>query len=134
MAPQKNVGPEQFRTVSPSQAAYLSLETNAKEGTLRMTKAFATAIAAATMLAASLAPTPANAQDSTSARQDLRLAQGFDIQIGRDRDDGYRHRRSDATVGIGPGGVIAGPRRRENCRMVTTTIERDDGRVITRRT
>jgi hypothetical protein len=102
MAPHKNVGLEQFRTVSPWQAAYLSLKTNAKEGTLRMTKAFATAIAAATLLAAS----PGNAQDSRSVRQDLRLAQGLDIQVGRDRDDGYRLRRydSDATVGIGPGG------------------------------
>jgi hypothetical protein len=70
-----------------------------------MTKAFATAIAAATLLAASLAATPGNAQDSRSARQDLSLAQGYDIQIGRGRDDGYRHRRydSDATVDIGPG-------------------------------
>jgi hypothetical protein len=101
-----------------------------------MTKIFATAIAAATLLAASLAATPSTAQDSRSARQDLRLAQGLDIRIGRDRDDGYRHRRydSDATVGIGPGGVTVGPRRRQNCRMVTTTIERDDGRIVTRRT
>jgi hypothetical protein len=59
-------------------------------------------------------------------------AQGVDVQLGRDRDDGYRHRRdSDVTVGIGPGGVTVGPRR--NCRMVTTTIERDDGRMITRK-
>ena len=58
-----------------------------------------------------------------------------DVQIGRDRDDRYdRDRRrydSDATVGIGPGGVTIGPRRR--CRMETTTIERDDGRTVTRR-
>jgi hypothetical protein len=59
-------------------------------------------------------------------------AQGVDVQLGRDRDDTYRHRRdSDVTVGIGPGGVTVGPRR--NCRMVTTTIERDDGRMITRK-
>ncbi len=65
-------------------------------------------------------------------------AQGVDVQIGRDRDDGYYrdrdyrdHRRygSDATVGIGPGGVSIGKR----CRMETTTIDRDDGRRITRR-
>jgi hypothetical protein len=100
-----------------------------------MTKLFSTAIAAATLLL-SLAATPGTAQDARSVRQDLRLAQGFDIQIGRDRDDGYRRRQydSDATVGIGPGGVTVGPRRRENCRMVTTTIERDDGRIVTRRT
>jgi len=59
-------------------------------------------------------------------------AQGVDVQLGRDRDDGYRHRRdSDVTVGVGPGGITVGPRR--NCRMVTTTIERDDGRMITRK-
>ena len=65
-------------------------------------------------------------------RQDLRLAKGFDIQIGRDRDDEYRRRRSDsdATVGIDPRGVTVGPRQRENCRIVATTIERDDGRII----
>jgi hypothetical protein len=40
-------------------------------------------------------------------------------------------RRLVATVGIGPGGVTIGPRR--NCRMVTTTVERDDGRTITRK-
>jgi hypothetical protein len=49
-----------------------------------------------------------------------------------DRDDGYRHRRdSDVTVGIGPGGVTVGARR--NCRTVTTTIDRGDGRMITRK-
>ena len=71
-------------------------------------------------------PIPANAQE-------LKVAQ-VDVQIGRDRyrDDWDRRRRdSDATVGIGPGGVTVGPRR--DCRMVTTTVERPDGRSITRR-
>jgi hypothetical protein len=64
--------------------------------------------------------------------QELKMAQGVDVRIGRDRDDHYRGRRdSDVTVGVGPGGVTVGPRR--NCRMVTTTVERDDGRTITRR-
>jgi hypothetical protein len=57
-----------------------------------------------------------------------------DVQLARDRDDSYRdrHRRdSDATVGIGPGGITIGPRR--NCRTVTTTVERDDGRMVTRK-
>jgi hypothetical protein len=59
-------------------------------------------------------------------------AQGVDVQIGRDRYDRYdRDRRSDTTVGLGPGGITIGPRQR--CRMETTTIERDDGRMITRR-
>jgi hypothetical protein len=62
-------------------------------------------------------------------------AQGVDVQIGRDRydryDDRYDRRRNDYTVGIGPGGVTVGPR--QHCRTVTTRIERDDGRMITRR-
>src|SRR6266516_952328 len=64
--------------------------------------------------------------------QEPKLAQGVDIQIGRDRYDRYDRdrRRNDATVGIGPGGVTIGPRQR--CRMVTTTVERGD-RTITRR-
>ena len=73
--------------------------------------------------------TPAKAQG-------VKMAQGVDVQIGRDRDDRYdRDRRrgydSDTTVGLGPGGVTIG--RRQHCRMETTTIERDDGRTITRR-
>jgi hypothetical protein len=52
-----------------------------------------------------------------------------DVQIGRDRD--RRRNDSDATVGIGPGGVTVGPR--QNCRMVTPTVERGDGRTITRK-
>ena len=66
----------------------------------------------------------------------VKMAQGVDVQIGRDRDDRYdRDRRgrydSDTTVGVGvgPGGVTVGPRQR--CRIETTTIERD-GRWITR--
>jgi hypothetical protein len=65
-------------------------------------------------------------------------AQGVDVQIGRDRydrNDRYdrydRRYDSNATIGLGPGGVTIGPRQR--CRMETTTIERDDGRTITRR-
>jgi len=63
------------------------------------------------------------------------MAQGDDLQIGRDRDDRYdrdRRRRydSDTTVGVGPGGVTISPRQR--CHM-EITIERDDGRRITRK-
>ena len=86
--------------------------------------AFVVAAAVAVLTTAPLA-TPAKAQE-------LKMAQGVDIQIGRDRYDRYdRGRRSDTTVGLGPGGVTIGPRQR--CRMETTTIERDDGRMITRR-
>jgi hypothetical protein len=85
--------------------------------------------AAAAVLTTAPLVTPAKAQG-------VKMAQGVDVQVGRDRDDRYyRERRgrydSDTTVGIGPGGVTVGPRQR--CRMVTTTVERDDGRRITRR-
>jgi len=67
--------------------------------------------------------------------QGVKMAQGVDVQIGRDRDDRYygdrRRYDSDTTVGVGPGGITVGPGQR--CRMETTTIERDDGRRITRR-
>jgi len=89
--------------------------------------AFALAAAGAVLMTAPLlvGTVPVNAQD-------LKMAQGVDVQIGRDRYDRYDRdrRRDDATVGIGPGGVTIGPRQR--CRMVTTTIERGD-RTITRR-
>src|SRR4029453_1540247 len=87
----------------------------------------AVAAAAAVLMTAHLA-TPAKAQG-------VKMAQGVDVQSGRDRDDRYdRDRRgrydSDTTVGVGPGGVTVGPRQR--CRMETTTVEGDDGRRITR--
>ena len=89
---------------------------------------FAVAIAAAVLMPAPLliGAIPAEAQN-------LKMAQGVDVQFGRDRDDRDRRRRndSDVTVGVGPGGVTIGPR--QNCRMVTTTVERDDGRTITRK-
>ncbi|WP_028346746.1 hypothetical protein [Bradyrhizobium murdochi] len=61
-------------------------------------------------------------------------AQGVDVQVGRDRDYDYdrdHRRRSGTTVGVGPGGVTIGPGQR--CRTVTTTVERDDGRMIRRK-
>jgi hypothetical protein len=90
--------------------------------------AFAVTAAAAVLMTAPLlvSTTPAKAQN-------LKMAQGVDVQLGRDRDDRDRRRRndSDVTIGVGPGGVTVGPRR--NCRMVTTTVEQDDGRTITRK-
>ena len=85
---------------------------------------FAVAIAAAVLMPATslVGAIPAEAQN-------LKMAQGVDVQIGRDRD--RRRNDSDVTVGVGPGGVTIGPRH--NCRMVTTTVERDDGRTITRK-
>jgi hypothetical protein len=90
--------------------------------------AITTALAAAVLM-----PTPLLVGTTPADAQNLKMAQ-VDVQLGRDRDDSYRDRRrrdSDATVGIGPGGITIGPRR--NCRMVTTTVERDDGRMVTRK-
>jgi hypothetical protein len=88
-------------------------------------------IALTLAMAAVLMPAPLVIGSTPAEAQNLRMAQ-VDVQLGRDRDDSYRHRRdSDVTVGIGPGGVRVGPR--QNCRMVTTTIDRGDGRMITRR-
>ena len=93
--------------------------------------ALAVAAAAAVLTTAPLV-TPAKAQG-------FKMAQGVDVQIGRDREDRYdrdrydRDRRqrfdSDTTVGIGPGGGTIAPRQR--CRIETTTNERG-GRWITR--
>jgi len=89
---------------------------------------FAVAIAAAVLI-----PAPLLVGAIPAEAQNVKMAQGVDVQIGRDRDDRDRRRRndSDVTVGVGPGGVTVGPRK--NCRMVTTTVDRDDGRTITRK-
>ena len=96
---------------------------------MKITLASVAAAAAMLMLTTAPLATPAKAQG-------VKMAQGVDVQIGRDRDDRYdrdRRRRydSDTTVGVSPGGVTVGPRQR--CRMVTTTVEGDDGRRITRK-
>ena len=88
-------------------------------------------IALAVLAAAAVLMTaPANAQGVKMTQVDMQTGRHLD-----DRDDRYyRDRRrydSDTTIGVGPGGVSVGPRQR--CRMETTTVERDDGRRITRR-
>jgi hypothetical protein len=91
--------------------------------------ALAVAAAAAVLTTAPLV-TPAKAQGVKMAQVDMQTGRHLD-----DRDPGYYGERrgydSNATVGVGRGGVTVGPRQR--CRMETTTIERDDGRRITRR-
>jgi len=93
-----------------------------------MTKiAFALAAAGAVFMT-----TPLLVGTVPAKAQNLKMSQGVDVQIGRDRDDSYRRRRdSDVTIGVGPGGVTVGPR--QHCRTVTTTVQRDDGRTVTRR-
>jgi hypothetical protein len=95
------------------------------------TLAFAVATAAALFMA-----TPLFVGAIPAKAENLKMAQGVDLQINRDRDDnGRRDRRgrdTDVTVGVGPGGVVVGPRERQRCRTVTTTVERDDGRRVKR--
>jgi hypothetical protein len=97
--------------------------------------ALAAAAAAAVFTAASsfCGVVPAKAEN-------MKMAQvGVEIGVDRDRgvreERGFRERRrdSDVTVGVGPGGVGVGVGPRGHCRTVTKTVERDDGRAITRR-
>jgi hypothetical protein len=71
--------------------------------------------------------TPAKAENLKMAQVQIEVGRDRDVREERRRD----HREPDATVGVGPGGIVVGPR--EHCRMVTTTVERDDGRKVTRR-
>ena len=97
---------------------------------MKMTFAAATATA---MLAAApwfVGSVPAKAEG-------LQLAQGVDVQVGRDRDEKARRdsrdRRDeskDVTIGIGPKGLVVGPQ--EKCKTVTTTVERDGRKETTR--
>ncbi len=67
-----------------------------------------------------VAAAPLLVMSSVAQSENLRLAQ---VGIGRDQP----------RVEIGPGGVTIGPKKRPRCHTVTTTIERPDGRKITRR-
>ena len=83
-------------------------------------------------------PAPLFAGTTSANAGSLQIAQ-IDVQVGRDRDidrDRDRDLRGDrrdsgVTIGVGPGGVRLGPR--ERCRTVTTTVQRDDGRTVTRK-
>jgi hypothetical protein len=69
---------------------------------------------------------PANAQD-------LKMAQGIDVQVGHEQDQRGGDRRNDnanPTIRIGPGGVSVGQKR--HCHTVTITEERPDGRRVRR--
>ena len=85
-------------------------------------------VAAAALTAVPLV-TPANAQVVKMAQVDMQT--GLHIDDPAHYSGDRRRNDSNATVGVGPGGVTIGPRRR--CRMETTTIKRDDGRRIMRR-
>jgi len=71
--------------------------------------------------------TPAKAENLKMAQVQIEVGRDRDVREERRRD----HRGPGATVGVGPGGIVVGPR--EHCRTVTTTVERSDGRQVTRR-
>jgi hypothetical protein len=85
-------------------------------------------VAAAALTAAPLV-TPARAQVVKMAQVDMRTGLHIDDPAHYSKD--HRRYDSNATVGVGPGGVTSDPR--QSCRVVTTTTKRDDGRRITRR-
>jgi hypothetical protein len=64
--------------------------------------------------------------------EQLKMAQGVDVQIGRDQqDNGRRDQRDEnpgVNIGVGPHGIVVGPKRR--CHTVTTIVERPDGRRV----
>jgi hypothetical protein len=36
-------------------------------------------------------------------------------------------------VNVGPGGITVGPKKKQTCRTVTTTVETPDGRKVTKK-
>ena len=72
---------------------------------------------------------PAKAHGVKLAQVDMQTGLHIDDPANYSRD--RRRYNSNATVGVGPGGVTNGPRQR--CRVETTTIKRDNGRRVTRR-
>ena len=85
--------------------------------------ASAVAIAAAVLM-----PAPLLVGTIPAEAQNLKMAQGVDVHVGRDHDDRDRRRRNDSDVTVGPGGVTVGPR--QNCRTVTTTVQRSSAVIF----
>jgi len=85
--------------------------------------------AAAAALTAVPLVIPVKAEGVKMAQVDMRT--GLHIDDPAHYSTNHRRYDSNATVGVGPGGVISGPR--QSCRVVTTTTKGDDGRRITRR-
>jgi hypothetical protein len=95
---------------------------------MKMTLAAATATAMIVAVPWFAGSVPAKAEG-------LQMAQsGVDVQIGRDRDEKARRDRrnesSDVSIGVGPKGIVVGPK--ERCKNVTTTVERDGRKETTR--
>jgi hypothetical protein len=104
-----------------------------------MTKVMlAAATAAAVMIAVPwyAGSVPAKAEGLRMAQVDVQIGRDRDEKSVRDRDERSRRDRRDEdrnlTIGVGPKGIEVGPRDRERCKTVTTTVERD-GRKETSR-
>ena len=69
---------------------------------------------------------PAKAEGVRMAQVDMRTGLHIDDPANYSKD--HRQYDSNTTVGAGPGGVVNGTR--QSCRVVTTTIKRDDGRKV----
>ncbi len=78
---------------------------------------------------------PAVAENLRMAQLNIPVDRDRNVREDRDRRDEDRsdrdRRDSGVTVGVGPGGIVVRPK--EHCRTVTTTVERDDGRRVTRK-
>jgi kynurenine formamidase len=73
--------------------------------------------------------TPAEAQGVKTAQVDMQTGLHIDDPAHYSKD--RRRYDSNATVGLGPSGVTIDARRR--CRIETTTIKRDNGRITRRK-
>ena len=104
----------------------------------------AAASAAAVMIAVPwyAGSVPAKAEGLQMAQVDVQIGRDRDEKSVRDRDEKSRRDRRDEgvkrdedrnlTIGVGPKGIEVGPKNRERCKTVTTTVERD-GRKETSR-
>jgi hypothetical protein len=83
------------------------------------------AVTAALAALATVPADPARADNTKVAQVDVQIDPGGPDRVYRERRDD-----PDVSVGVGPGVRV---RPGQNCREVSTTVEDDDGRSVTRR-
>jgi hypothetical protein len=110
---------------------------------MKMMLAAATAAAVVIAVPWYAGSVPAKAEGLKMAQVDVQIGRDRDEKSVRDRDEKDRRDRRDEgakrdreggnlTIGVGPKGIEVGPKARERCKTVTTTVERD-GRKETSR-